>query len=85
MLTFRKGGTIDTECSKERTLLMFFSENVKILAQQKLSELKCTNIIREYVIHFAVLMLDIHDMSEKDKVFYFVEGLKSWPKTKLYE
>ncbi|TYK14925.1 reverse transcriptase [Cucumis melo var. makuwa] len=24
-------------------------------------------------------------MSEKDKVFCFVEGLKSWAKTKLYE
>ena len=30
-------------------------------------------------------MLDICDMLEKDKVFSFVEGLKSWAKTKLYE
>ena len=30
-------------------------------------------------------MLDIRDMSEKHKVFYFVEGLKPWAKTKLYE
>ncbi|TYK02128.1 gag-asp_proteas domain-containing protein [Cucumis melo var. makuwa] len=30
-------------------------------------------------------MLDICDMSEKDKIFYFVEGLKPWAKTKLYE
>ncbi|TYK31692.1 uncharacterized protein E5676_scaffold398G00580 [Cucumis melo var. makuwa] len=30
-------------------------------------------------------MLDIRDMSKKDKVFCFVEGLKSWAKTKLYE
>ena len=31
------------------------------------------------------LMFDIRDMSEKDKVFCFVEGLKPWAKTKLYE
>ena len=30
-------------------------------------------------------MLDIQYMSEKDKVFYFVEELKSWTITKLYE
>lgn len=30
-------------------------------------------------------MLNIRDMSEKDKVFCFVEGLKTWDKTKLYE
>ncbi|KAA0051690.1 uncharacterized protein E6C27_scaffold60G00710 [Cucumis melo var. makuwa] len=30
-------------------------------------------------------MLDIRDMSKKDKVFCFVEGLKPWAKTKLYE
>lgn len=34
---------------------------------------------------FAKLTLDIRDMSKKDKVFYFVEGLKSWARTKLYE
>ncbi|KAA0036544.1 reverse transcriptase [Cucumis melo var. makuwa] len=30
-------------------------------------------------------MLDIRDMSEKDKVFWFVEGLKPWARAKLYE
>lgn len=30
-------------------------------------------------------MLDIRGMSEKDKGFCFVERLKSWPRTKLYE
>ncbi|KAA0050738.1 uncharacterized protein E5676_scaffold726G00120 [Cucumis melo var. makuwa] len=41
--------------------------------------------IREYVKQFTGLMLDIRDMSKKDKVFCFVEGLKPWAKTKLYE
>ncbi|KAA0061797.1 uncharacterized protein E6C27_scaffold89G00150 [Cucumis melo var. makuwa] len=30
-------------------------------------------------------MLDIRDMSKKDKVFCFVKGLKPWAKAKLYE
>ncbi|KAA0045082.1 uncharacterized protein E5676_scaffold78209G00350 [Cucumis melo var. makuwa] len=58
---------------------------IPILARRKLRKLKHTGSIREYVKQFAGLMLDIRDMSEKDKVFCFVEGLKSWAKTKLYE
>ncbi|TYK22237.1 uncharacterized protein E5676_scaffold333G001330 [Cucumis melo var. makuwa] len=54
-------------------------------ARQKLRDLKHTGNIREYVKQFAGLILDIRDMSEKDKVFCFVEGLKPWAKTKLYE
>ncbi|KAA0054369.1 uncharacterized protein E6C27_scaffold24G001000 [Cucumis melo var. makuwa] len=57
----------------------FFPENVEILARRKLRELKHTGSIREYVKLFAGLM------SEKDKVFCFIEGLKPWAKTKLYE
>ncbi|KAA0041962.1 reverse transcriptase [Cucumis melo var. makuwa] len=53
--------------------------------RDKLCELKHIGSIREYVKQFAGLMLDIRDMSEKDKVFCFVEGLKPWAKTKLYE
>ncbi|KAA0045375.1 uncharacterized protein E6C27_scaffold316G001620 [Cucumis melo var. makuwa] len=52
---------------------------------KKLHELKHTDSILEYVKEFAGLMLDICDMFEKDKVFCFVKGLKSWAKTKLYE
>ena len=63
----------------------FFFENVEILARRKLRELKHTGTIREYVKQFAGLMLDISDMTEKDKIFSFVEGLKSWARTELYE
>ena len=34
---------------------------------------------------FLELMLDIRDMSEIDKIFNFIEGLKPWVKNKLYE
>ncbi|KAA0064070.1 uncharacterized protein E5676_scaffold111G001630 [Cucumis melo var. makuwa] len=78
--------TIDTWDALKRELRsQFFLENVEILARRKLRELKHTSSIREYVKQFAGLMLDIRNMSEKDKVFCFVEGLKPWAKTKLYE
>ncbi|KAA0051471.1 uncharacterized protein E5676_scaffold148G00190 [Cucumis melo var. makuwa] len=78
--------TIDTwDVLKKELRSQFFSKNVEILARQKLCDLKHTGNIQEYVKQFAGLMLDIRDMSEKDKVFCFVEGLKPWAKTKLYE
>ncbi|TYK03044.1 uncharacterized protein E5676_scaffold46G001390 [Cucumis melo var. makuwa] len=78
--------TVDTWDALKRELRsQFFPENVEILARRKLRDLRHTGEIREYVKQFAGLMLDIRDMSEKDKVFYFVEGLKPWAKAKLYE
>ncbi|TYK00959.1 uncharacterized protein E5676_scaffold602G001360 [Cucumis melo var. makuwa] len=72
--------------SEDRELRsQFFPENVEILARRKLRDLRHTGEIREYVKQFAGLMLDIRDMSEKDKVFYFFEGLKPWARAKLYE
>ncbi|KAA0036726.1 uncharacterized protein E6C27_scaffold1244G00110 [Cucumis melo var. makuwa] len=78
--------TIDTwDALKKELRSQFFPENFEILARRKLRELKHTGSNREYVKHFARLMLDIHDLSEKDKVLCFVEGLKPWAKTKLCE
>ena len=78
--------TIDTWDNLKKELRShFFLENVEILARQKLRELKHTGIIREYVKQFTGLMLDISDMVKKEKIFNFVERLKSWARTKLYE
>ncbi|KAA0053474.1 uncharacterized protein E6C27_scaffold190G00220 [Cucumis melo var. makuwa] len=85
---FRATNTVTEEVKdalKRELRSQFFPENVEILARQKLRELKHTGSIREYVKQFAGLMLDIRDMSKKDKVFCFVEGLKPWTKTKLYK
>ena len=57
----------------------FFFENVEYNARRKLRELVQTRTVREYVKGFTTLMLDIRNMSEKDKMFYFLKGLKSWP------
>ncbi|KAA0057274.1 uncharacterized protein E6C27_scaffold280G001120 [Cucumis melo var. makuwa] len=78
--------TIDIwDVLKKELRSQFFPENEEILARRKLHDLKHTGNSREYVKQFAGLMLDIRNMLEKDKVFCFVEGLKSWAKTKLYE
>ncbi|TYK08452.1 uncharacterized protein E5676_scaffold654G00680 [Cucumis melo var. makuwa] len=78
--------TIDTwDALKKELCLQFFPENVEILARRKLCDLKHTGKIREYMKQFTGLMLDIRDMSEKDKVFCFVEWLKPWARAKLYE
>ena len=50
-----------------------------------LRELSHTGSIQDYVKQFYELMLDIHDMSETDKIFSFIEVPKSWAKTKIYE
>lgn len=34
--------------------------------------------MQDYVKQFLTLMLDIKDMSKKDKLFYFIEDLKPW-------
>ena len=53
------------------------------LAHRQLRKLKQTGTVREYVKKFSGLMLDIKDMSEEDKLFYFIEGLKPWARTEL--
>ena len=61
----------------------FFPENVEYMARRRLRELVQTGTVREFVRSFSTLMLDIRDMSEKDKMFYFLEGLKPWARTEL--
>ena len=66
-------------------MAQFFLKNVEFIARRKLWELKHIGTISDYVKQFSAVMLDIRDMSKKDKVFCFVEGLKLWARTKLYE
>ncbi|KAK4394454.1 hypothetical protein Sango_1599700 [Sesamum angolense] len=56
----------------------FFPKNVEYNARRALWKLEHTSSVRDYVKAFSALMLDIRDMSEKDKLFTFMEGLKSW-------
>ena len=61
----------------------FFPENVASLARRQLRELKKIGTVRKYVKKFSGLMLDIKDMSEEDKLFYFLERLEPWARTEL--
>ncbi|KAL0313090.1 UNVERIFIED_CONTAM: hypothetical protein Sradi_5708300 [Sesamum radiatum] len=61
----------------------FFSENVEYNARRALRKLEHTSSVRDYVKSFSALMLDIRDMSEKDKLFTFMEGLKPLARLEL--
>ena len=69
---------------KKELKAQFLPENVDYIARRNLRELKQTGTIRDYVKAFSALMLDIRDMSEKDKLFYFLEGLKPWARMELH-
>ena len=53
------------------------------MARRQLIHLKQISSIREYIKKFLALMLDIREVSEKDKMFFFLEGLKPWARTEL--
>ncbi|KAH9293526.1 hypothetical protein KI387_041270 [Taxus chinensis] len=57
--------------------------NAAWLARIKLSQLKQTGKMRDYIKSFQSLMLEIHDMSEADKLFQFTNGLQPWAKVEL--
>ncbi|GMI94553.1 hypothetical protein HRI_003124600 [Hibiscus trionum] len=71
------------EGMKKELMSSFFPENVDYIARKKLRDLVHIGSIREYVREFAALLLDIRDMSEKDKMFAFLEGLKQWARTEV--
>ena len=68
---------------KREIKTQFFPENVAYLARRQLRELKQTGTVRKYVKKFSGLMLDIKDMSEENKLFYFLKGLKPWARIEL--
>ncbi|KAL0463274.1 UNVERIFIED_CONTAM: hypothetical protein Slati_0215000 [Sesamum latifolium] len=63
--------------------MQFFPENVEYNARRALQKLEHTGSMQEYVKSFLELMLYICDMSEKDKLFTFMEGLKPWAHLEL--
>ena len=78
--------TIDSwEHLKRELRDQFFPQNIEHLAMEKLIALKQTGSIRDYVRQFSTLMLDIRGTSEKDKVFFFINGLQLWAKTKIHK
>lgn len=61
---------------KKELKLQFLPKNVEYLARRSLKHFKHTGSIRDYVKQFTTLLLGITDMSEKDKLFLFMDGLQ---------
>ncbi|KAL0454956.1 UNVERIFIED_CONTAM: hypothetical protein Slati_0834800 [Sesamum latifolium] len=63
--------------------VQFFPENIEYNARRALRKLEHIGSMQDYVKAFSALMLNIRDMSEKDKLFTFMEGLKPWARVEL--
>ena len=61
----------------------FYPENVEDEARARLRRLKQSGSVRDYVKEFTTLVLEIPDLSNKDSLFYFIDGLQPWAKTEL--
>ena len=61
----------------------FLPHNTAWMAREALKKLKHTGSVREYVKAFSSLMLDIHNMSEDDKLFNIMSGLQNWAQVEL--
>ena len=49
----------------------------------RLLRLKQTGSVRDYINEFTAFILEIFDMSGKDSLFYFQDGLEDWVKAEL--
>ncbi|XP_068649107.1 uncharacterized protein [Aristolochia californica] len=61
----------------------FFPEDVDYQARKELRALRQKGTIREYVQALTSLMLCIPRMSDEDRLFSFLGGLKPWAETEL--
>lgn len=75
---------IDTwEEFKTELNAQFYPENVAFLAMTRLRECTQTGSIREFVRFFSRIMLDITYMSDADRLFSFMMGLKPYARNEL--
>ncbi|KAK0606869.1 hypothetical protein LWI29_005470 [Acer saccharum] len=68
---------------KKELKRQFCPTNAEKEARGRLRRLKQTGSIRDYIKEFTTLSLEIEDMSEKDSLFYFMDGLKDWARVEL--
>lgn len=62
----------------------FRPSNATQLARQRLEKLKQHNSIRDYIIEFRDIMLDLPDMFEEDAVHQFIQGLQYEPRLQVF-
>ena len=76
--------TIDTWVDfKQELWKQFTPSNAGKEARACLRRLKQSDSIRDYINEFTTLMLKISNMSDKNSLLYFQDGLKDWAKTEL--
>ena len=76
--------TMDTwDEFKQQLKKQFCPHNVEDVAMKKLRGLKHERSIKDYVGEFTSLMFDLPELSEKQKLFYFLDGLQSWAHMEL--
>jgi hypothetical protein len=61
----------------------FSPTNAEKEARGRLRRLKQSGSIHDYVKEFTTLTLEIEDMSDKDQLFFFMDGLKDWARVEL--
>lgn len=71
------------EALKKELKEQFLPLNSSWLARENLRNLKQTGNVRDYVKEFSSLLLDIKNMSDDDKLFNFLAGLKPWAQAEL--
>ncbi|XP_021721483.1 uncharacterized protein LOC110689045 [Chenopodium quinoa] len=80
-----KRTSVDTwEDLKKELMAQFYPENTEFVARTKLATLQHKTSIHEYVKEYSACMLEIHDMSEKDRLFNFVRGPKDWAQREIW-
>jgi len=68
---------------KQELKEQFLSNNTSWIGREELKSLKHERSVREYVKSFSSLILDIENMSEKDRLFNFMSGLQTWAQAEL--
>ncbi|KAK0578590.1 hypothetical protein LWI29_012915 [Acer saccharum] len=68
---------------KKELKKQFSPTNAEKEARGRLRRLKQSRSISDYVKEFTTLTHEIEDMSDKDQLFFFMDGLKDWARVEL--
>ncbi|XP_054782108.1 uncharacterized protein LOC129289374 [Prosopis cineraria] len=76
--------TLNTwELFKSELRKHFVPHNAETEARGKLRRLRQTSSIPDYIKEFTTIVLEIEDLSDKEALFYFMDGLKDWARVEL--
>ena len=68
---------------REEFYMVFFPNNIIYEEKRKFRELKQSGSIRAYVHEFTTLTLKIPNLTDKDILFHFMDGLENFSRTEL--